>query len=57
MISDFEKKMIAFIAVTISTLFLIVMLLGSYSADRRQDCKLEAMKANRTAEDIVKICS
>ena len=57
MISDFEKRMIAFIAVAISTLFLIVMLLGSYSADRRLDCKLEALKANRTAEDIVKICS
>jgi hypothetical protein len=24
--------------------------------DMRNDCRLEAMKANRTAEDIVKIC-
>jgi fumarate reductase subunit D len=56
MISDFEKKMIAFIAVTISTLFLIIILLGSYSANKRQDCRLEAMKTDRTAEDIVKIC-
>jgi hypothetical protein len=24
--------------------------------DMRQNCRLEAMKANRTAEDIVKIC-
>jgi hypothetical protein len=56
MISEFEKKMIVFIAVVISSLFLIMMLLGSYSISRRQDCRLEAMKSNRTAEDIIKIC-
>ena len=56
MIIDFEKKMIVFIAVTISTLFLVGMLLGSYSADKRQDCRLAAMKTQRTAEEIVKIC-
>jgi hypothetical protein len=30
--------------------------MGWKSADMRKDCRMEAMKANRTAEDIVKIC-
>lgn len=31
--------------------------MGWKGADMRQTCRLEAMKANRSAEDIVKICS
>jgi len=30
--------------------------MGWKAHDMRQNCRLEAMKANRTAEDIVKIC-
>jgi len=33
-----------------------VMFMSWKSADMRQDCRVEAMKANRSAEDIVKIC-
>jgi uncharacterized membrane protein len=34
----------------------MVMFMAWKSADMRQDCRMEAMKANRSAEDIVKIC-
>ena len=30
--------------------------MGWKTTDMRKDCRLEAMKASRTAEDIVKIC-
>jgi len=33
-----------------------VMFMAWKGADMRQDCRVEAMKANRSAEDIVKIC-
>jgi hypothetical protein len=33
-----------------------VMFMGWKGADMRQDCRFEAMKANRPAEDIIKIC-
>jgi len=56
MISEFEKKMIAFIAVSIVFILLFLFVLGAFSGHQRQYCRLEAMKANRTAEDIVKIC-
>jgi hypothetical protein len=33
-----------------------VMFMEWKSADMRQYCRMEAMKANHSAEDIVKIC-
>jgi hypothetical protein len=33
-----------------------IMFMAWKSADMRQDCRVEAMKANRSADDIVKIC-
>jgi hypothetical protein len=36
-------------------IFLIVFMAWK-GADMRQTCRVEAMKANRSAEDIVKIC-
>lgn len=30
--------------------------MGWKAADMRQDCRLETMKAGKSAEDIVKIC-
>ena len=56
MISDFERKMIAFVAVSMVFILLFLFVLGAFSSHQRQTCRLEAMKANRTAEDIVKIC-
>ena len=31
-------------------------LMGWKATDMRNECRIEVMKANRTAEDIVKIC-
>ena len=56
MISDFEKKMIAFVAVSVVFCLLFLFVIGLFASHQRQTCRLEAMKANRTAEDIVKIC-
>ena len=30
--------------------------MGWKAADMRQDCRIEVMKAGRSAEDIIKIC-
>lgn len=53
MMSQMEKC----IAGLFASIIVIMFLGAGIAADQRNNCRLELAKQNRTAEDILKICS
>jgi uncharacterized membrane protein len=51
MTEDYKWSGIGFLII-----ILLIVFMAWKGADMRQTCRVEAMKANRSAEDIVKIC-
>ena len=57
MTSDFEKEMIRKIFAGVMFAVIGLFVVALYAGNKRQECRLEAMKANMPAEAIVKVCS
>lgn len=57
MTSDFEKEMIRKIFAGFIFVIAAMFVVALYAGNKRQECRLEALKANMPAEDIVKVCS
>lgn len=52
MISQFEKWLFVGIGFIIFSMLFIAV----YAVEQRNSCRADAMKANRSADEIVKIC-